>query len=439
MGAGGPGGRAERTPTEEERLFEQVAQWLETPLAASGLREEEIPAAVDSWLGSDREDLARRLWDRIMAGLAAPMESTRQRAAAGLNLLLTGANLGTQAWIRVLSLEPLEKALLKETGPRAFQSEVRAATEALKLRLKDGDLSRAVGLAEALGKGQVGKPDQKRLLPLATAAVETMAATGIFEPLRAALKGSDPTRREQGKAVLAALGEGTLQFVAGMVAQEEDAEVRKAAATLLRSLPGAGLRLLIPQLHPPTPGVVSHRIVSVLDILAPELGPDFFSLLAHPDVLVRAEFASVLSRVPRTAAVMFLRRALSEPQPEIAAGALEGVRALHAKELLDAIVRLLRKEAPTDLLKACCGCLGQLKDEEAVDPLADVLRQRPRFLGLVRGFPETVRAAAARALGELPFPEAEDALRAVLKDGSLAVRSTARLALARRKKGREAR
>ncbi len=436
--SGGPGGRAERTPSEEERLFEQVAQWLETPAAAPDLREEEITAAVDSWLGSDREDLARRLWDRIMAGLAAPMEGTRQRAAAGLNLLLTGANFGTQAWLRVLSLEPLEKALLKETSPRAFQWEVRAAIEGLKLRLKDGDLSRAVGLAEGLGKGQVGKPDQKRLLPLATTAVETMAAAGVFEPLRAALKGSDPTRREQGKAVLAALGEGTLQFVAGMVAQEEDAEVRKVAATLLRSLPDAGLRLVVPQLHPPTPGEVSRRIVSVLDILAPELGPDFFSLLAHPDVLVRAEFASVLSRVPRTAAVMFLRRALSEPQPEIAAGALEGVRALHAKELLDAIVRLLRKEAPTDLLKACCGCLGQLKDEEAVDPLVDVLRQRPRFLGLIRGFPETVRAAAARALGELPFPEAEDALRAVLKDGSLAVRSTARLELARRKKGREA-
>ena len=136
---------------------------------------------------------------------------------------------------------------------------------------------------------------------------------------------------------------------------------------------------------------------------------------------------------------MFLSRALAEPQPQIAAGALEGVRVLHMTELVDPIVRLLRKNAPSDLLKACCACLGQLKNEEAIDPLVDVLRQRPRFLGLVRGFPETVRAAAARALGELAGPQAQQALRAVLKDSSLAVRSTARLALARLRDGREPR
>lgn len=417
-----------------------MARWLETPSAAPDLREEEITAAVDSWLGSDREDLARRLWDRIMSGLAAPMEGTRQRAAAGLNLLLTGANFGTQAWLRMLSLEPLEKALLKETSPRAFQWEVRAAIEGLKLRLKDGDLSRALGLAEGLGKGQVGKPDQKRLLPLATAAVETMAAAGVFEPLRAALKGSDPTRREQGKAVLAALGEGTLQFVAGMVAQEEDVEVRKVAATLLRSLPDAGLRLVVPQLHPPTPGEVSRRIVSVLDILAPDPGPDFFSLLAHPDVLVRAEFAGVVSRLTRPAALRFLERALGEREAGILAGALECARGVQATELLEPILRLLsRGGASAEVLKAACVCLGQFKDPRAVGPLVEVLQRRPRFFGLVKGLPESARAAAARALGELAGPQAQQALRAVLNDSSLAVRSTARLVLARLRDGREPR
>ncbi|MBI3626393.1 MAG: HEAT repeat domain-containing protein, partial [Candidatus Rokubacteria bacterium] len=431
----GPG----RSRSEEDRLFEQVAQWLDASLGASNLREEEIPAAVDSWLASDRKDLADRLWERLMAALESPMEGTRQRGAAGLNLLLTGANVGTLTWLREQSFEPLEKALLKETSPRVFQWQVRATVEALKLLLKEGELARVASLAEALGKGQAGKPNEKRLVPLATAAVENMAATGVFQPLLGALKESDPARREQARAVLAALGEGSLQFVVNIVTKEEDAEVRKIAATLLRSLPGAGLRLIVPQLHPPTPPETTRRIVGVLNLLAPELGPDFFSLLAHSDVLVRAEFTGVLSSVRRPAAAMFLSRALAEPQPQIAAGALEGVRALHMTELVDPIVRLLRKDAPPDLLKACCACLGQLKNEEAIDPLVDVLRQRPRFLGLVRGFPETVRAAAARALGELPFPQAQDALRAVLKDGSLAVRSTARLALARLKQGRESR
>jgi len=71
-----------------------------------------------------------------------------------------------------------------------------------------------------------------------------------------------------------------------------------------------------------------------------------------------------------------------------------------------------------------------------VGPLIEVLQRRARFLGIVKGFPETVRAAAARALGELGSPEAQAALRAVLKDASMAVRSTARLALSRLKQAR---
>lgn len=438
-GSGSAAAAPGRTRSEEEKLFEQVMQWLDAPSAVTDLREETIPAAVDSWVGSEWKDLAKLLWDRLMGGLADSMEVTRQRAASGLNLLLAGANVGTLAWIRELSLEPLEKALVNETSPRVFQWEVRAAVEALKLILKEGDLPRAAGMAEALGQGQAGKPDQKKLLPLATAAVEKMAATGMFEPLLTALKGDDPTRREQSRAILAGLGEGALQFIVNVVTQEENAEVRKVAASLLRSLPGAGLRLLVPQLHPPTSAPVARRIVSVLDLVAPELGPDFFFLLAHPDVLVRAEFAGVVSRLPRPAALKFLERALGERDPNVLTGALECVRGLQARELLDPILRLMRRETPVEVLKTACLGLGQLKDERAVEPLVEVLQRRARFLGLVKGFHETVRAAAARALGELGSPEAQEALHAVLKDASRAVRSTARLALLRLKQGGERR
>ncbi len=429
----GPPGTAR---DEEERLYQRVARWLDAPAAASDVREQEIPAALDSWLQRDRKDLANLLLDRLMAGLASPMEATRQRAASGLNLLLTGANIGTLAWLRDRSLEPLEKALLKETSPRVFQWEVRAAVEALKLMLREDDLARAAGMAEALGRGQVGRPEQKTLLPLVTNAVQAMAGGGVFEPLLTAVKGSDATRRQQAQRVLTALGEGAVPFVANIVTREEDAEVRRVAATILRSLPGASLRVLVPQLHPPTSGAVAQRIVSVLDVVTPELGPDFFFLLAHPDILVRAEFAGVASRFPRAAALRFLERALGEREAATLSGTLECIRGLQAVELVDAILGLLKREAPPEVLKAACLCLGQLKDERATGPLIEVLQRRARFLGIVKGSPETVRAAAARALGELGSPEAQEALRAVLNDASMAVRSTARLALSRLKQAR---
>ncbi len=440
-GGGGSGtataaGPPVTTRDEEERLYHRVARWLDAPAAASDVREEEIPAALDSWVKSDRKDLANLLLDRLMAGLASPMEATRQRAASGLNLLLTGANIGTLAWLRDRSLEPLEKALLRETSPRVFQWEVRAAVEALKLMLREGDLARAAGMAEALGRGQVGRPEQRTLLPLATSAVQAMVAAGVFEPLLTALKGSDPARRQQAQAVLTALGEGAVPFVANIVTREENVEVRRVAATILRSLPGAALRVLIPQLHPPTSGEVAQRIVSVLDLVTPDLSPDFFFLLAHPDVLVRAEFVGVVSRFPRAAALKFLERALGERDATTLTGTLECIRGVQATELVDAILRLLKREAPPEALKAACLCLGQLKDERALGPLIELLQRRARFLGIVKGSPEAVRAAAARALGELGSPEAQVALRGVLKDASMAVRSTARLALSRLKQAR---
>ncbi len=448
-GAGGAGGGRAGAPIgasgggealdSEDRLFERVAQWLESPSAAPEFRQEEIPAALESWLGSDRQDLARLLWERIASGLANPVPGIRQRAASALHLLLAEGSAQTLSWLRGLSLEPLEKALLAETSPQPFHWEVRAAADALKLSLKDGDLGRSATLAQALGRGQAGKADQKKLLSHATGTVETLAAAGVFEPLHAALKERDPARREQGRAVLAALGEGALGFVASIVTQEEAAEVRKLAASVLRSLPGAGLRLLTPQLQPPTPGEVSRRIVSVLDVVAPELGSDFVSLLAHPDVLVRAEFAALLSRAPRSAALKFLERALGEREPAVLAGALESMRGLQATELLDVIVGLVRRDTTAEVLRAACLALGQLKDQRALGPLVEVLQRRPRFLGLIKGLPETVRAAAARALGELAVPEAQQALQAVLKDPSMAVRSTARMALARLHRGREPR
>ncbi len=434
-GAAAPGGAL----TEEDRLLRDVAQWLEETGATPGFRQEQIPSALDAWLGSDREDLARQLWERIMAGLASLMAGTRQRAAAALHLLLTGGTPRILSWLLSLSFEPLEKALLKEMSPHPFQWEARAAAEALKLFLKEGDLARSARLAEALVRGQKAKPNEKEFLSLAATAVQTLVATGALRPILAALRESDPTRREQAKAVLSALGEGALNTLAELIVVEDDEEMRKVAATLLRSLPNAGLQLLVPQLRPPASGETSRRIVSVLDLLTPQLGPDFFFLLAHPDVLVRAEFAGVLSRLPRGAAVRFLERALGETQPERLVGALECIRGIQATELLDAVVRLLRRVAQPDVLKASCLCLGYLKDERGVRPLVEVLQRRPRFLGLVKGLPETVRAVAARALGDLPFPEADQGLRAALRDSSLTVRSSARVALARLQQGREPR
>jgi diguanylate cyclase (GGDEF)-like protein len=433
-GATGEGtGAAASDRSEEERLLEQVVRWLDTPTPTTR-PEEDLSAVMASWLESDRTDLARRLLERIVQSLSSPVEGIRQRAASGLQVLLTGSKGRAVGWAADIAREPLAAALRQEAGFHAFQWEMRAAVAVLRILLARQELDAAAALADALGRAQAKKPEAKKFLPVAGRAVDALTSVGALAPVREALR--DPSRREAARRFLGALGEAGGPFLAKVVAEEEDDDARAAAAALLHELPGAGLPILVPQLHPPAAAEVSRRIASVLDILAPQLGADFIPLLAHPDVLVRAEFAGVMGRVPRARALKFLERALEERQAAILTGVVECVRGLRATELLEALVDLVRRSDSPETLKAVCLCLGHLRDPRAAAPLMAVLERRPRLLGIVKGLPDTVRAAAARALGDLGAPEARPALRAALKDPSLSVRSVARVALARLGGGR---
>ncbi|MFQ5946093.1 MAG: diguanylate cyclase domain-containing protein [Anaerolineae bacterium] len=379
-----------------ERMLQRVGQWLKEPLGTflEEQVQEEIPPALEALRDIGREDLARQLIQRTLGALAETEGSLRHKAAQGLLVSLRGVEETSVDWLLGLVLEPLADAVRKETTLEAFEGEIALSGAILKRLLDHGDLARGARLAEAL-QG----PSPRRREP--------------EEPVEAI------------RTLVGSLGASLFR----LVLDGEDAETSRVAAMLLRAQGSATVHLLTEELARATSVEKACRIVAVLDAAAPVLGSEFFSLLAHPEVEVRAEMARTLTRLPREQAVRFLRQALQQPKPEVVVGAIECVRGLGGVQLIDSMIRLLKNPPNEHVLRIACLRLGTLKDARAVIPLLRILWRRPRFFGLLKGLPEGIRATAAHALGELALPEAREGLEAAVKDPRKTVRSAARLAL----------
>jgi hypothetical protein len=382
--------------SEAEEILQRVAQWLQDPLAAflEGQVQEEIAPILGTLLGVEREDLARQLVGRTTGALAEADGSLRRKAAEGLHVSLRSVGQASVDWLLDLMLETIADAVSRETEPEAFQGEVELSAEILKRLLQRRDLVRGAPLAEALGRLPTRKPEME----------------SFVKPVRKFVDSLAP-------------------YLMKLILEGEDLETSRVAATLLRAQGNAAFRLLSQELARAASLEKTCRIVAVLDIVAPALGSDFFFLLGHSEVQVRAEMAQALTRLSRVQAVRFLRQAMRQPEPEVVLGALECVRGLGGVELIDSVIGLLDHPPSEHVLRVACLRLGTLQDARAVSPLLRILGRRPRFFGLRKGLPEEIRATAARALGELGFPEAREGLEVAVKDPSNSVRAAVRLAL----------
>ena len=415
-------------------MLELAARWLNDPLEAflDPVVQEELASVLDGLRRLGREDLATQLVGRTAGAFRENDARVRAWAAQGVAQCVARMDDAGRPWLLAKILDPLCGALRRETQREAFQAEVALAIEILTRLVGAGDLASAARLSEALGASlQSLGTDAEWFIGVVRGLVDALTAAGVIDTVLMALKDAEPARREQAGAFLGGLGIAAVPLLLRLTLEGKDEEIYRAAAGLLRAQGEAGVRPLIQELERAASVAQLTRIVAVLDVIAPALGNEFVFLLGHPEVEVRAEIARTLSRLPREQAMRFLGQALAQRKPEVVLGALEGVRGLRAVEALDAVVRLIENPPNDHLQRAGCLCLGGLKDARAVPPLVEILGRRPRFFGLVKGLPEAIRATAARSLGELAFPEAQEALQVGLKDRSKTVRSASRLALLR--------
>lgn len=176
-----------------------------------------------------------------------------------------------------------------------------------------------------------------------------------------------------------------------------------------------------------------NELVNLVRLVALIAGEDSAGVLDGPlagDLPeVRIEVVHALGRIGGKQALQMVLNASADLDVQLKIAATKELASfrdyLAVRRLLELVAPVRKGEVPEDsaVLIAAARSLGLLKVRQAAEPLVEVATISKKH----HVYAEEVRAAAA-ALGQIGGPESARALKQLLKDPSMLVRSTARKA-----------
>lgn len=177
-----------------------------------------------------------------------------------------------------------------------------------------------------------------------------------------------------------------------------------------------------------------NELVNLVKLVALIAGEDSAGVLDAPLASdlpeVRIEAVRALGGIGGKHALQMILNASADLDIQIKITATRELANFHdymaVKRLLELVAPVKKGEVPEDsaVLIAAARSLGSLKVRQAAEPLVEVATISKKH----HIYPEEFRAAAAGALGQIGGPESAKALKQLLKDPSMLVRSTARKA-----------
>lgn len=178
----------------------------------------------------------------------------------------------------------------------------------------------------------------------------------------------------------------------------------------------------------PTEAVNLVRLVALIG--REESAPVLEGPLAGELPEVRVEAVRALGSLGGKQALLMVLNSSADLDVLLKVAAVKELANFHdymaVRRLLELVAQKKKGEVPEDsaVMIAAARSLGSLKVRQAAESLVEVATISRKHLV----YPEEVRAAAAAALGQIGGPESAGALKRLLKDPSMLVRSTARKA-----------
>jgi hypothetical protein len=180
-----------------------------------------------------------------------------------------------------------------------------------------------------------------------------------------------------------------------------------------------GVRTLVHMLGDSRWYVVRNAAELLGELKVGEAEVELMRLLEHDDDRIRAAAANALARIG-SARRGRVSRAVT-PIDDAAEGnghaPPSGQRSVHS------LIKALEKESDSRVQVALVAALGQLGTAQAVDKLVEIARTERGLLARQR--PTPLRVAAVHAIGQARSPNAQQALQALLRDKSPAIRGAA--------------
>jgi len=180
-----------------------------------------------------------------------------------------------------------------------------------------------------------------------------------------------------------------------------------------------GVRTLIHMLGDSRWYVVRNAAELLGELKVVEAEVELMRLLEHGDDRIRAAAANALARIgsARRGRVSRATPVASETGNGDGHAPTNGQRSVHS------IIKALERESDSRVQVTLVAALGQLGTAQAVDKLVEIARTERGLLARQR--PTPLRVAAVHAIGQAKSPNAQQALQALLRDKSPAIRGAA--------------
>ena len=186
-----------------------------------------------------------------------------------------------------------------------------------------------------------------------------------------------------------------------------------------------GVRTLVHMLGDSRWYVVRNAAELLGELKVAESEVELMRLLEHDDDRVRAAAAHALARIGSAKRGRGGGSRAVAPVGDDAAteGGGNGHAPATGQRSVHSIIRALERESDSRVQVALVAALGQLGTAQAVDKLVELARTERGLLARQR--PTPLRVAAVHAIGQARSPNAQQALQALLRDKSPAIRGAA--------------
>lgn len=389
-----------------------------------GVRGPALVVAATYLFENDHDDLGAMVMEKLAEKFMRQSEEARSTAAwqmRGLFKLLK--DLGKEGYAAGL-IDDVSTVIDKEqVALGAYSGLSRSMGE-----LSGGQDPESVAAGiEGLGLGSGG--------PVSTNVLQSLMASDTGQVVQAVFESGDKSAQEAISKALLGMGDRAIPALIDTAQDSTDAETLSRVADSLRQLRSD-----------PTPRIAARfsqeletfqviNLVSLLALVGNEnSAASLAPLLASEDEAVRVEAVHALGRLGGKNALQMLLNVSVGIDVMTKAAAARELHEFHdyqaVKRLLEIISPKKKGELAEDetVMSAACRSLGEMRVQLAAPPLAEIA------LGTRKHEPhsEALRANATAALGMIGGEDGLKALKKLLKDQSMLVRSTAKKALGAR-------
>lgn len=397
---------------------------------AQPVQEQESPRRRDQ---KDFETVLRLLAKEMSAPSTALEASRKMRES-----ILEMAASPRPGWI--LSLNPIPAELVSQIRSFNEEEDIQAlsdlGTELAFRFIQAGDIDRALYILNGISDAASATANPRS--PKGASIRHSLRELGrsrLLPMAMAEMASNVPERVLTAATLLSALGQESLDHLATFVATTAEERARTVAAEVLAGMGKQGTRRYLEELSTAVTVESKKNLLSVIHLFKEgDIWDRMEGLLAVEDPSLVRLLIHALSRSNADNAIPLLLNLLQREDLATRREAVVALGKIGAERCVEPLCHLLTdrgllgKALEDSLAREVCIALGRIRNPKAAEVLIEVMKGTNRG-PLRRGWAETVRAAAAWALGQIDNPECHRALQEAASHGKGPVRTVARMAL----------